>query len=128
MPAKPDVKLRLIFDGLTFGPGKADLLDGIARSGSISAAGRAMGMSYKRAWMLVEEMNAAFRAPLVSSNRGGPGGGGAQLTDTGAEVLRLYRAAYAEASRASADPAARIAALMRGPGRGPGRADMSDGK
>ncbi|MDP2733678.1 MAG: LysR family transcriptional regulator, partial [Hoeflea sp.] len=59
----PKLRLKLTFDtGLTMGPGKADLLQGIAEEGSISAAGRRMKMSYKRAWMLVEEMNAAFRA------------------------------------------------------------------
>ena len=68
------LRLRLLFDDrLVFGPGKAELLARIEETGSIAAAGRAMGMSYKRAWALVEEMNAAFRAPLVSSARGGAG-------------------------------------------------------
>jgi len=88
----PKLRLKLTFDtGLTMGPGKADLLQGIAEEGSISAAGRRMKMSYKRAWMLVEEMNAAFRAPLVESSRGGASGGGARLTETGEAVLAHYR-------------------------------------
>lgn len=86
------MRLRLHFgDVLKLGPGKADLLEGIRETGSIAAAGRAMSMSYKRAWSLVEEMNTAFRAPLVQSNRGGAQGGGASLTETGETVLAHYR-------------------------------------
>jgi molybdate transport system regulatory protein len=86
------LRLRLYFgDQLMFGPGKADLLQGIADEGSISAAGRRMGMSYKRAWMLVEAMNAAFRDPLVESSRGGAAGGGARLTPAGHEALAHFR-------------------------------------
>lgn len=86
------LRLRLHFDnGLMFGPGKADLLAGIAERGSISAAGRAMGMSYKRAWSLVEEVNATFAEPLVASTRGGAQGGGAHLTAAGQAVLADYR-------------------------------------
>lgn len=107
------LKLRILFDEAMLGPGKAELLQGIAETGSISAAGRRMEMSYKRAWMLVEEMNAAFRAPLVESVRGGPGGGGARLTDTGAEVLRRYRAVEAAALQAAAVEIAALEALLR---------------
>ena len=72
------LQLRIYFgEDAMLGPGKAELLERIRDSGSISAAGRDMKMSYKRAWMLVEEMNSAFREPLVDSQRGGPGGGGA---------------------------------------------------
>ena len=84
--------LRLYFGDLVFGPGKADLLQAISEEGSISAAGRRMGMSYRRAWSLVEDMNEHFTAPLVDSSRGGPGGGGAALTDLGRAVLADYRA------------------------------------
>lgn len=86
------VRLRIYFDErLQLGPGKADLLEQIAALGSISAAGRAMGMSYRRAWALVDEMNTAFRDPVVSSSRGGASGGGASLTDSGKQVLDHYR-------------------------------------
>lgn len=95
-----------------FGPGKAQLLEGIRDTGSIAAAGRLMGMSYKRAWMLVEEMNAAFRAPLVESVRGGPGGGGAQVTETGILVLSHFRAVESAAARATADDMAALQALL----------------
>ncbi|WP_084621009.1 winged helix-turn-helix domain-containing protein [Paracoccus aminophilus] len=93
MSDDPRLSLRLHFaQGLTFGRGKADLLQAIADEGSISAAGRAMDMSYRRAWALVEEMNLAFTEPLVDSARGGSGGGGAHLTARGEQVLRDYRA------------------------------------
>lgn len=101
------------------GPGKADLLEGIARAGSIAAAGREMGMSYKRAWELIGTLNAMFRAPLVESTRGGPGGGGAVLTDLGREVLAQYRALEAEAEAGGAGRLAALRALL---------ADIPDGK
>lgn len=95
---------------MLFGPGKADLLEHIAATGSISAAGRAMGMSYKRAWMLVEALNAGFASPLVESARGGPGGGGAALTAMGEEVLQRYRNLTAVMA---ADPTGDLAKLMQ---------------
>jgi molybdate transport system regulatory protein len=99
----PQLKLRILFaDGLMLGPGKAQLLELIRDTGSISAAGRAMGMSYKRAWMLVEAMNAGFKAPVVESMRGGSKGGGAALTEIGAQVLQHYRAFEAAATNAGA--------------------------
>ena len=88
----PSLRIRIVFgDTAMLGPGKADLLERIRETGSIAAAGRTMGMSYKRAWMLVEEMNAAFREPLVESTRGGARGGGARLTEAGETVLSNYR-------------------------------------
>ena len=93
MTDDPRLSLRLHFtSGLTFGRGKADLLQGIDEEGSISGAGRRMGMSYRRAWSLVEEMNGHFVAPLVDSSRGGAKGGGAVLTELGRMVLADYRA------------------------------------
>lgn len=93
MTNDPRMNLRLhLRQGLTFGRGKADLLQAIADEGSISAAGRRMKMSYRRAWNLVEEMNAAFYPPLIDSSRGGSGGGGASLTDQGRRMLAHYRA------------------------------------
>ena len=84
------LKLRILFDGAMIGPGKAALLEGIEVTGSIAAAGRQMQMSYKRAWMLVEEMNAAFAQPLVASARGGQGGGGAS-SRCGARLISAAR-------------------------------------
>jgi len=86
------LRLRLLLgNGRAFGPGKADLLEGIAAQGSIAAAGRALSMSYKRAWQLVEDVNQSFSSPLVSASKGGEKGGGAALTDAGRRVLNLYR-------------------------------------
>ena len=107
------LKLRIVFDQAMIGPGKAELLERIGATGSIAAAGREMGMSYKRAWMLVEEMNAAFKLPLVQSARGGAGGGGAQLTETGAEVLRQYQDALALASDAVSKPVTVLEGLLK---------------
>lgn len=93
-----DVKIRLHNGSdVAFGPGKADLLEAIAQYGSISAAARALGMSYRRAWLLVETMNRSFRQPLVSTLAGGKHGGGTQLTETGEQVLQRYRLLCAQA-------------------------------
>lgn len=87
-----EVQLRImIAPDVRFGPGKADLLQGIRDTGSIAAAGRRMGMSYKRAWYLVDAMNGHFSVPLVQSAKGGASGGHAALTSLGEEVLTAYR-------------------------------------
>lgn len=103
------VSLRLGFGGnQALGPGKIRLLETIAETGSISAAGRAMAMSYRRAWMLVDELNHMFTEPLVEARPGGMNGGGTSLTPTGADVVRRYRAIEAGVA---ADASANIAAL-----------------
>ena len=85
-------RLRIVLEpDIAIGPGKADLLEGIRQTGSIAGAGRAMGMSYKRAWYLVETMNRCFKRPLVEASKGGRAGGGARLTQLGQEVLERYR-------------------------------------
>jgi molybdate transport system regulatory protein len=87
------VSLRLGFTGeQALGPGKIRLLELIGETGSISAAGRAMKMSYRRAWMLVDELNRMFRDPLVAARPGGANGGGASLTEAGTDVVQRYRA------------------------------------
>jgi molybdate transport system regulatory protein len=96
------LRLRVLLgNGRMFGPGKAELLDGIARLGSIAAAGRAMKMSYKRAWQLVDDLNRFFSSPLVVAIKGGGKGGGAQLTENGRRVLDLYRAVEVKSRRAA---------------------------
>jgi molybdate transport system regulatory protein len=108
------VRLRVVLKrDIAIGPGKADLLESIAATGSISAAARRMGMSYKRAWLLVDTMNRCFRSPLVEAAKGGQAGGGARLTAAGAEVLRRYRAMEKRAATASADDLARLKRLLR---------------
>ena len=96
---------------LMLGPGKAELLEGIAATGSIAEAGRRMGMSYQRAWSLVKTLNAGFAEPLVERQRGGSGGGGARLTATGEQVLSIYRAIERDAQKAVDKRAAALAAL-----------------
>ena len=100
---------------IAIGPGKADLLAGIAETGSIAAAARRMGMSYKRAWLLVEAMNGFFREPLVIAARGGRGAGGARLTKEGEAVLEAYRSLQRTAEAAAAPHARTIARLARPP-------------
>src|SRR5262247_303420 len=97
------VRLRITLrQGVAFGPGKAQLLEGIRDTGSIAAAGRRMRMSYSRAWGLVEQMNSEFRAPLVFSAKGGAKHGGATLTNLGLDVLARYRRMEGAAARAVA--------------------------
>jgi len=113
----PYLQLRVKFGpNAAFGPGKADLLEHIAATGSISAAARRMRMSYKRAWQLVDDMNGYFRAPLVETAAGGSAGGGAQLSATGTRVLAAYRKLQhtaATAARRELALFARLAATAR---------------
>lgn len=90
------------------GPGKVQLLEMIAEHGSISAAGRALGMSYRRAWMLVEAMNTGFGRPLVEAQAGGKAGGGAKLSPFGADVVAHYRAIERAAEKAALPFLARL--------------------
>lgn len=97
-------KLRLVLPGKRpLGPGKAQLMRLIREHGSISAAGTAMEMSYRRAWVLVDELNTMFREPVVSKQTGGKHGGGAELTPFGDELLARYEAMEAESRAAMAD-------------------------
>ena len=117
--AKKNVaRLRILIGAATsLGPGKADLLEAIGRSGSISSAARAMGMSYRRAWKLVDTMNRSFRDNLVVTATGGRGGGGSRVTPFGLEVLALYRRTEAKAAAAVEDDVAAFARLMARPRR-----------
>jgi molybdate transport system regulatory protein len=95
--------LRLDFPGARWlGPGKVKLLEAIAGTGSISAAGRSLGMSYRRAWLLVDDLNRCFRMPLVQTHLGGRAGGGAALTALGEAVVGHYRMIEKAAEQAAA--------------------------
>ena len=95
------VKIQLVLnDSIALGPGKADLLEAIQEKGSISAAAVHMGMSYKRAWDLVNTMNKSFKQTVVATSVGGGKGGGAQVTDFGSQVLLQYRAIEAKTTLA----------------------------
>lgn len=99
--ARMSIRIDLDREG-RLGPGKVLLLERIAEHGSISAAGRSMRMSYRRAWELVADINAAFSAPLVAAQSGGRQGGGATLTPLGATLVAEYRAIEREAAAAVA--------------------------
>lgn len=114
MKSYPHISLRLSLAPETLlGAGKAALLQGIAETGSISAASRAMDMSYKRAWYLIDTLNGSFAEPLVVSVKGGRTGGGASLTETGRTVLALYRRLENTVRTAAADDLAELAELAK---------------
>jgi molybdate transport system regulatory protein len=103
--------LRIEFDNeRAIGPGKARLLELIEKHRSIAAAGRAMGMSYRRAWLLVDDLNHCFDEPVVQAQHGGRDGGGAALTAFGRTLVEHYRAIERDAERATNK---RLAALRR---------------
>lgn len=109
------LRFRIVLGpGAAIGPGKADLLQAIADTRSLTAAAARFGMSYKRGWSLVREMNATFSDPLVETEKGGPGGGGgARLTALGRKVLARYRQMEADAEAAIADGIADLRAHLK---------------
>jgi molybdate transport system regulatory protein len=93
----PTVSLRVDFPtGARVGPGKIALLEAVGRTGSISAAGRSTGMSYRRAWLLLDDLNRAFDRPVTAASAGGAGGGGAAVTEFGRALIAAYRALEAD--------------------------------
>ncbi|MBS0221571.1 MAG: LysR family transcriptional regulator [Proteobacteria bacterium] len=115
----PHLSIRIDFDDEgRLGPGKVTLLERIAQEGSISAAGRSMNMSYKRAWELVADINRSFEEPLVTAQTGGRAGGGAALTTRGQELIRHYRAIERKALSATAAHLKALQAISRSPKRG----------
>jgi molybdate transport system regulatory protein len=107
--------IRIDFGGYGYlGPGKIALMELISKHGSISAAGKEMGMSYRRAWLLVDEINHIFREPLVEAHMGGSGGGGARLTRLGREVVGRYRAIEGASATASAADLRALKAALPG--------------
>jgi molybdate transport system regulatory protein len=107
-------RLRITRGGdIAVGPGKVDLLEAIAATGSITAAAKQLGMSYRRAWLLVDTMNRCFKRPVVDAEAGGQRGGGTALTPLGAQVVLRYRKSEALAAKAAAAEIAALARLMR---------------
>ena len=107
----PSLSLRINLDPSgRIGPGKVELLERIAAQGSISAGARAMGMSYKHAWELVEEMNRLFGKPVVAARKGGPRGGGTELTALGLAVVGRFRAIERTAASVAAEHVAALQA------------------
>jgi len=115
-PAKKSFKaLFRVYRGdeIALGPGKVELLEHIAQTGSISEAARRMKMSYNRAWLLVRTMNRCFAEPLVLSSRGGDQHGGAQLTKSGRDVLRFYRQLETKFSNATRQPVRELLSRLK---------------
>lgn len=95
-------RIRVVYGrDVALGPGKAELLEHIAQTGSLRKAAAAMDMSYMRAWTLVQTMNRCFRKPVVETTRGGAAGGSATVTDTGKKILAVYRRMEAQSLRAT---------------------------
>ena len=116
MPAKLDANFRLRItrgEDIAVGPGKVDLLAAIAKTGSITSAAKALGMSYRRAWLLVDTMNRCFKTPVVDAEAGGRRGGGTALTPLGVEVVRRYRRSETLAQKAAAAELAALTRLLR---------------
>jgi molybdate transport system regulatory protein len=109
------IRPRIAFGpACSLGPGKIDLLRAVADEGSISAAARALGLSYKRAWLLIDTLNRGFGGPVAERSVGGRGGGGARLTALGAALLRHYAAIEAACQRAAAAELAALRSLVAG--------------
>jgi molybdate transport system regulatory protein len=103
--------------GHALGPGKVRLLDAIEKTGSISQAGRALGISYRKAWLLVDDMNNCFRDAVISAQKGGVDGGGATLTPFGQKLIGRYRAIENDAMNATRNHLNDLKASLKGSGR-----------
>ena len=114
MPRYRGLTLRIVGAGApAMGPGKAELIERIAQTGSISAAARDMGMSYRRAWQLVESLNATYREPVVITAIGGQRGGGATVTPYGRQIAAHFRSMEDKASAAIAADLKRFSRRLR---------------
>jgi molybdate transport system regulatory protein len=92
LPAAPSIRFRIDFaENSNIGPGKIGLLEGIQTAGSLSAAARNLGLSYRRAWLLLDSLNESFDQPVTINTTGGPGGGGVVVTEFGLSLIRRYR-------------------------------------
>ena len=98
---------------IAVGPGKVALLEAIVQTGSITSAAKALGMSYRRAWLLVNDMNRCFKTCVVETAAGGKRGGGTVVTASGMEVIRLYRHIESSAARAAAKDLSALAGMLR---------------
>ena len=101
--SKPAIRFRIDFNSShSVGPGKIELLEHIRETGSLSQAGREIGMSYRRAWLLLDSLNSGFREPVVATSVGGKAGGGAQLTELGEALVSAYRSLEADCNAMAA--------------------------
>lgn len=99
-------------DAIAIGPGKIALLEAIGETGSLTAAAKRLDMSYRRAWLLLDDLNRSLRKPAVASATGGQHGGGSELTDVGRDLIALYRRIEATATRACAGDIKQVFALL----------------
>lgn len=114
-PAAPAFRFRMrvsVGEAIAVGPGKMALLEAIAATGSITAAAQSLGMSYRRAWLLLDELNRSLHTPAVATSKGGSSGGGSALTETGRQLIELYRRIEATATRACEDDIRRLLGLL----------------
>ena len=115
----PGIRFRLDFhDQCSVGIGKITLLEAIARTGSLSQAARDIGMSYRRAWLLIDSMNAEFDTRVISATVGGSGGGGAQLTSFGRKLIQAYRDLEARIALLAVEHMSEVVTHVAGPRRG----------
>jgi molybdate transport system regulatory protein len=115
-PIAPEVRFRLRIrkgEAIAIGPGKVTLLEAVREHGSITAAARSLNMSYRRAWLLINELNGLLASPATASAPGGQSGGRSVLTPVGEEIIRLYRGIEARAHEASAGQIAALSGLLR---------------
>ncbi|MBP0581730.1 LysR family transcriptional regulator [Labrys sp. LIt4] len=118
MSGPPIIRLKIAFDdNARLGPGKMDLLEAVKRAGSISAAGRELGMSYRRAWLLLDAVNTMFGQPAIETSAGGSHGGGARLTAFGEKLLAAYRSVEAETARLAEQAFADLVPLRKAQAR-----------
>jgi molybdate transport system regulatory protein len=109
----PQIRIRIpCADDFAIGPGKAALLEAIIQTGSISGAARQLGMSYSRAWGLIESMNQCFKTPVVDTATGGSSGGGARVTEVGLEAIACFRSMEAKALSAIREDLPRMSRLL----------------
>jgi molybdate transport system regulatory protein len=112
----PEVRFRMRVrkgETVALGPGKVDLLEAVREHGSISAAARSLDMSYRRAWLLIDELNKSLKSPATVSEQGGQSGGGCVLTPVGENIVRLYRDIEAQAQKACAKQIGELTRLIR---------------
>ena len=112
---KPVAKFRLRItsgEAIAVGPGKIALLEAIAETGSITAAAKSLEMSYRRAWMLLDDLNRSLKKPAVDSAKGGQHGGGSEITDVGRQVIELYRRIEVDAALACKADLTRLVNLL----------------
>lgn len=110
------MRLRVVVDDVVaLGPGKVSLLEAVAQHGSITAAAKSLGMSYRRGWLLLDELNRALHSPAIETLQGGAHGGGARLTPNGEVIVALYRRAEERAMAGSAREISGLLKLLRKP-------------